>query len=90
MKMTLEEFLMCPRGMRFEEYEKILARIRRLSTQLHKLSEERDFLEDSLAVLSDEVGSIRWQQKDNRLNEVNLKIDKLSRQLDDLEVKINR
>lgn len=77
MRMTIEEFLACPKGMRFEEYEKVLAKTKRDQKRLYKLSMRRDELEDALDILEDEAGSERWKRKKQELEEVKMKIDKL-------------
>lgn len=76
MKMTIEEFLQCPKGMPFEEYEKRLRKIRRTRSRLDKLCRDRDFLEDGLQILSDEQGSDRWLNKKAQLDKINSDIAK--------------
>lgn len=93
MKMTIEEFLACPKGMPFEEYEKILTRIRRLEKKLYKLSEERDYLEDVLDMISlyedSEDANIEWSTKFEKLQDVARNIQKYKDELESLQSKIN-
>ena len=80
--MTISEFLQCPKGMPFDEYEKHLLKIRRTRSRLHKLCIDRDSLEDGLQVLSDEQGSERWLNKKAQLDKVNSDIAKCTKILD--------
>lgn len=60
--MTIAEALSIPKGMNFEEYEKLLNDKQKLEKQIAKASMEIDFEVDSLEVLSDEVGSERYKK----------------------------
>lgn len=60
--MTIAEALSIPKGMNFEEYEKLLNDKQKLEKQISKASMEIDFEVDSLEVLSDEVGSERYNK----------------------------
>ena len=60
--MTITEALSIPKGMNFEEYEKLLNDKQKLEKQIAKASMEIDFEIDSLEVLSDEVGSERYNK----------------------------
>ena len=60
--MTITEALSIPQGMNFEEYEKLLNDKQKLEKQIAKASMEIDFEIDSLEVLSDEVGSERYNK----------------------------
>ena len=60
--MTIAEALSIPQGMNFEEYEKLLNDKQKLEKQIAKASMEIDFEIDSLEVLSDEVGSERYNK----------------------------
>lgn len=60
--MTLTEALSIPKGMNFEEYEKLLNDKRKLEKQIAKASNDIDSEVDSLEVLSDEVGSDRYNK----------------------------
>lgn len=81
MRMTIEQALACPRGMTIEEYSRFLEEREKLNKRLQRLSQERDFLEDGLAVLSDEVGSDRYQKKRKRLQKVKAEIERLQTNL---------
>lgn len=56
-KMTFEELLKMPKGMDIEEYNKLLKKQKRLNNRLTKVSNLIYDEEDSLEVLSDEIGS---------------------------------
>ena len=60
--MTIVEALSIPKGMNFDEYEKLLKDKQKLEKQIAKASMEIDFEIDSLEVLSDEVGSERYNK----------------------------
>ena len=60
--MTLAEALAIPKGMKFEEYEKLLKDKQKLEKQIAKASAEIDFEIDSLEVLADEAGSERYNK----------------------------
>lgn len=60
--MTLSEALAIPKGMKFEEYEKLLKDKQKLEKQITKASAEIDFEIDSLEVLADEAGSDRYNK----------------------------
>ena len=60
--MTIAEMLNIPKGMNFEEYEKLLKDKQKLEKQIAKTSKEIDFEIDSLEVLSDEMGSERYNK----------------------------
>lgn len=60
--MTITEALSIPKGMIFEEYEKLLKDKKKLEKQIAKASSEIDFEVDSLEVLSDEIGSDRYNK----------------------------
>ena len=55
--MTFEELLKMPKGMDIEEYNKLLKKQKRSKARLTKISKILYDEEDSLEVLSDEVGS---------------------------------
>lgn len=60
--MTLGEALLIPKGMTFEEYEKLLKDKRRLEKQISKAGEEMYCEIDCLDTLSDEEGSERYNK----------------------------
>ena len=55
--MTLEELLKMPKGMGIEEYNKLLKKQKRIKNRLTRVSNLIYDEEDSLEVLSDEIGS---------------------------------
>ena len=81
MRITIEEVLACPKGMSVEEYHLLLEKQEKRNKRLRRLSQERDFLLDGLAVLSDEVGSDRYQKKWKRLQKVKAEIERLQTNL---------
>lgn len=62
MGLTFTEFLAIPKGMDFKEYEKLLDNKRKLEKRITKLSEDIDSEEDSLEILTDEIGSERYNR----------------------------
>lgn len=60
--MTIAEALSIPKGMNFEEYEKLLKDKQKLEKQIAKASDTIQSEVDSLEVLSDEVGSERYNK----------------------------
>ena len=60
--MTLGEALMIPKGMAFEEYEKLLKERKKLERQIAKASEDIYSEMNCLDVLSDEEGSERYNK----------------------------
>lgn len=79
MRITIEEVLACPKGMSIEEYHLLLEKKEKRNQRLRRLSLERDFLLDGLVVLSDEVGSDRYQKKWKRLQKVKAEIERLQK-----------
>ena len=61
-KMTFEEMLKMPKGMDIEEYNKLLKKQKRIKNRLTKVSNLIYEEEDSLEVLSDEIGSDRYNR----------------------------
>lgn len=62
MGLTFAEFLTIPKGMDFEEYDKLLDSKRKLEKQIVKTSETIYSEEDSLEILADEIGSERYNR----------------------------
>ena len=60
--MTITEALSIPKGMDFEEYEKLLNDKQKLEKQIAKASDTIQSEVDSLEVLSDEVRSERYNK----------------------------
>lgn len=63
MKMTMAEALVIPKGMKFEEYGKLMEEKKKLQTSIRNLSNKIQDEEYSLEVLSDEVGSERYNKR---------------------------
>lgn len=61
-KMTFEELLKMPKGMGIEEYNKLLKKQKRIKNRLTRVRNLIYDEEDSLDVLSDEVGSDRYNR----------------------------
>lgn len=62
MKMTISEALSIPKSMNFEEYGKILEKKKKIQTSIRNLSIKIEDQECSLEVLSDEIGSERYNR----------------------------
>lgn len=60
--MTIAEALSIPKGMNFEEYEKLLKDKQKLEKQIAKASDIIQSEIDSLELLSNEVGSERYNK----------------------------
>ena len=60
--MTFEELLKMPKGMDIEEYNKLLKKLKKIKNRLTKVSNLIYDEEDSLEVLSDEIGSDRYNR----------------------------
>ena len=60
--MTVAEMLVMPKGMDFLEYENLLKEKHKLEKQIRKASDTIFAEEDSLEILSDEVGSERYNK----------------------------
>ena len=86
--MNLEEFLTMPMGMTIEEYQRLLKEKKRLESQIRKVSDVICIENDSLEVLSDEVGSDRYnkhltnkQQADARKKKAQEKLSEINEKL---------
>lgn len=60
--MIITEALNIPKGMKFEEYEKLLNDKQKFEKQISNLSDIIQSEVDSLEILSDEVGSERYKR----------------------------
>ena len=87
-RMKLEEFLNIPNGMDFVEYEEILKKKKRIEKRLYKVSEMIEGEECSLDVLSDEVGSERYNRHFEEKQKLEVKQKKLLEELKLLKSKI--
>ena len=86
--MTLTEALSIPKGMDFEEYEKLLKDKQKLEKQIAKASDTIQSEVDSLEVLSDEVGSERYnkhlqskQKAEDKKEKAQAKLQQIERRL---------
>lgn len=84
-KMTFEELLNMPKGMRIEEYSKLLKKKKRIGNRLRKVSDLIYDEEDSLDVLSDEIGSDRYNRHLEKKQELENERAKLNEQFEQLE-----
>ena len=86
--MTLAEALSIPKGMDFEEYEKLLNDKKKLEKQIAKASNDIDSEVDSLEVLSDEAGSERYNKHLQAKQKAEAKREKAQVKLHSIEVKL--
>ena len=88
--MTIAEALSIPKGMNFEEYEKLLNDKQKLEKQIVKASKDIDFEVDSLEVLSDEAGSERYNKHLQNKQKLEAKREKLQNKLKEIIKQINK
>lgn len=88
--MTIAEALSIPKGMDFEEYEKLLKDKQKLEKQIAKASSEIDFEVDSLEVLADEVGSERYNKHLQSKQKAEAKREKAQAKLKTIIERINQ
>lgn len=81
MGLTFAEFLVMPKGMDFKEYEKLLDSKRKLEKQIAKTSEIIYSEEDSLEILTDEIGSERYNRHLINKQKTEIKREKLQNKL---------
>lgn len=81
-KMTFEELLNMPKGMSIEEYTKLLKKQKRIKNRLGKVSNLIYDEEDSLDILSDEIGSDRYNRHLKKKQELENEKVKLLEQLE--------
>ena len=79
--MTLEEMLKIPKGMDIEEYNKLLKKQKRIKNRLTKVSNLIYEENDSLDVLTDEIGSDRYNRHLEKKQELENEQAKLLEQL---------
>lgn len=79
--MTFEELLKMPKGMSIEEYTKLLKKKKRIENRLTRVSNLIYDEEDSLEVLSDEVGSDCYNRHLEKKQELETEKVKLLEQL---------
>ena len=87
--MTLSEALNIPKGMTFEEYEKLLKDKKKLEKQLAKASSDIDFEKDSLDALSDEIGSERYNKHLQAKQKAEAKVEKAKAKIEEITDKIS-
>lgn len=79
--MTITEALSIPKGMNFEEYEKLLKNKQKLEKQIQKASNDIDFENDSLEILEDEKGSERYNAHLQKKQKAEVKREKAQAKL---------
>ena len=86
--MTITEALSIPKGMKFEEYDKLLKEKKKLHTRIRNLSNKIQDEEFSLEVLEDEKGSDRYnnhlqskQNAEEKREKEQLKLQQIERRL---------
>ena len=82
--MTLEQLLSVPKGMNIVEYQKLLDKETKLCKQIRSVSDKILSEDDSLDVLSDEVGSNLYNKHLDLKVKYEKKRDRLVDQLDDV------
>lgn len=87
--MTMTELLAMPKGMRFEEYEKLLDEKQKLEKQIRRASNTIFDEEESLEVLADEVGSERYNKHLVNKQKTEAKREKAKAKLEQIEKKLN-
>lgn len=88
--MTLTELLAMPKGLSFEEYEKLLKDKQRLENQIRKAHDAIFDEEDSLEILADEVGSERYNKHLEAKKAAEAKIEKAEAKLRKIIDKLNK
>lgn len=79
--MTIQDLLNIPVGMTPEQWDAELKRRKRIELKLSRLSVKRDSLEDKLDVLSDEIGSERYNKTKAELDTVLSNMENLRKRL---------
>lgn len=88
MKMTMAEALSIPRGMKFEEYGKLLEEKKKLHTRIRNLSDKIQDEEYSLEVLEDEQGGELYNKHLEAKQKAESKRAKAQAQLKEIEDKL--
>lgn len=88
--MTITEALSIPKGMDFEEYEKLLKDKQKLEKQIAKASKDINFEVDSLEVLEDEKGSERYNKHLQSKQKAEVKREKAQTKLQAIMERIKR
>lgn len=79
--MTIQDLLSMPKGMTPDEWDKELKRRDKINKKLRNLLTDKQDTEDALDVLKDEIESERYKKKETYLKEIELKIEKLRKEL---------
>lgn len=87
--MTISELLAMPKGMSFEEYERLLKDKQKLEKQIRKVSDTIFAEGDSLDILSDEVGSERYNKHLMNKQKAESKREEAQAKLEQIEKKLN-
>lgn len=87
--MTITEFLSMPKGMSIEEYECLIKKKHKLEKQISKASNDIYDAEDSLEVLSDEVGSDKHNKYLLKKQKAEAKRYKAQRELVQLKARLD-
>lgn len=87
--MTLKELFRIPKGMSLEEYESLLKKKQKLEKRIRKASYTIFDEADSLEVLSDEVGSERYNKHLVNKQKTEVKMEKARAELKLIEKKLN-
>lgn len=87
--MTMTEMLAMPKGMKFEEYEKLLNDKEKFQRQIRKASDTIFDEEESLDILADEVGSDRYDKHLTNKQRAEVKREKARAKLEQIEKKLN-
>ena len=88
--MTIAEALNIPKGMSFEEYEKLLKNKQKLEKQISNISNDIDFEIDSLEVLVDEKESERYNKHLQNKQKLEAKREKLQNKLKEIIKQISK
>lgn len=79
--MTIQDLLRMPKGMTPDEWDNELKRRDNINKKIKKLLTDKQDTEDALDVLKDEIGSERYKKKEIHLKEIELKIERLRKEL---------
>lgn len=74
--MTMEQMLMCPKGVNFASWQDHLCKMASLATKIMRISDRIQDLSDALDVLSDETESVRYKDRMYQLSIQRGKLDK--------------
>ena len=89
MKMTISEALAIPKGMKFEDYGKLLEEQKKLQNSIRKLSDKIQDEEYSLEVLAEEYGSERYNKHLQIKQKAEIKREKAQAKLKTVKESLN-